>query len=74
MGTSKSYKMGPGWESRNTPSGNTKASRGAVVKSEGTAMSGKGDFGRSGMKNSSRQKSKQISGGGAKNKGPYGRS
>lgn len=74
MGSSKSFRAAPGWESQNTPRGKSKVSGGPVVKPEGTHMSGSNDYGRMGMKNSARNKSKQISGGSAKNKGPYGRS
>lgn len=70
MGTSKSYRGGPGWEPRNTPGKATKPSKGSKSTAEGTHMSG-GQSGRTGMKNTARKKSK--SGGmSAKNPGPHG--
>lgn len=73
MGKSKSYRNGPGWQSRNTPGAATKASRGAVVHAEGTHMSGSDEYGRGGMGKSARSKSKagRMP---AKNSSPYGRS
>ena len=40
MGTSKTYRKGPGWEARNTPGAEPKVSKGAIVNAEGTHMSG----------------------------------
>jgi hypothetical protein len=70
MGSSKSYRGGPGFQEQNTPRGKTKVSKGSVVKPEGTATSSKTM--REGVK-STAGKSKS-SHGPAKNAGPYGRS
>lgn len=50
MGMSKSYRGTPGWEKRNTPGAAPKVSKGAVVKAEGTHMSGEDEHGRKGSK------------------------
>ena len=71
MGQSKSWKAAPGWESRNTPRGETKVSKGAVVNAEGTHQSGNDDSGRAGMKRSTKSSSSEKSG---KTKGIYGQS
>ena len=68
MGKSKSWRAGPGWESRNTPGGDPKVSKGAVVKAEGTHMSG-GGYGRKGHGGRNKSKSGKM---GAKNPGPHG--
>lgn len=57
MGTSKSYKEGPGWEDRNTPGADSKISKGSKSAAEGTHMSGEDDWGRKGMSNTARKKS-----------------
>ena len=58
MGTSKSFRGGPGWQGRNTPGKATKASKGSHSTAEGTHTSGYDDSGRAGMKNTARRKSK----------------
>lgn len=71
MGTSKTFRAGPGWEKRNTPGAAPKVSKGAIVHAEGTHMSGADEYGRMGMRKGTRKKSKhgKMS---AKNPGPHG--
>lgn len=71
MGSSTSHRKGPQWTGRNTPGANPKVSKGAVVKAEGTHMSGATDEGRKGMP--AKARSKSMSGRKpAKNTGPHG--
>ena len=58
MGTSKTYRAGPGWEKRNTPGAAPKVSKGAIVHAEGTHMSGYDESGRKGLRKGTRQKSR----------------
>ena len=71
MGSSKTFRAPPSWQARNTPGGKTYPSKGAVVKAEGTHMSGSHDYGRKGMKKGARNKSKSGMTS-AKNPGPHG--
>jgi len=59
MGSSKSYRGGPGWTKKDvTPSGGYTPSKGSKSSAEGTHQSGENDFGRKGMSNTARKKSK----------------
>lgn len=74
MGTSKTYRAGPGYQKANTPGQKADAkmsySKGSKSTAEGTHMSsgGGGRAGHGGRNKSSSSRS------GAKNVGPYGRS
>lgn len=77
MGTSKTYKNGPGWAEPNTPGNIENAkksiSKGPIVTAEGTHSSGAEESSRGGLKAkaSTRYKSGKIS---LKSNGIYGQS
>lgn len=73
MGSSKTFRGSPGYESRNTPGAEPKVSKGAIVRAEGTHTSGYDQSGRKGLRSGARQKSRSGMTA-AKNSGPYGRS
>lgn len=74
MGSSKSHRGGASWQSKNTPGGPEKISKGyRQVPYEGTLMSGEDHSGRKGMPASARNKSSHSSTP-VKNGNPYGRS
>jgi len=64
MGTSKSYHRGPDWTKGTHPGmGETPtASKGGRKSPEGSHESGSGDWGRKGMSNTARKKSKAFTG------------
>lgn len=73
MGTSKTHRGAPGWQSNNTVGGaSAKVSRGNVVNCEGTHMSGS-NGGRAGLRKGSRMKSRSSKGS-LKSAGIYGQS
>jgi hypothetical protein len=64
MGSSKSFRKGPGWQGVNTNRGpESPYSKGNVVNPEGTFISG-GETGRSGMSKKARDKSSSSRKGG----------
>ncbi len=70
MGSSRTYRKPPGWESRNTPGAEPKVSKGAIMKPEGTVMSGYDESGqKAGHGARNKSKSGMMS---AKNPGPHG--
>lgn len=73
MGASKTFRQGPGWQGVNTNRGAEKSySKGAIVRAEGTHMSG-GEGGRKGAK-SQGAKSKSVTGPQAMKAGKYTKS
>lgn len=72
MGSSKTYRGAPGWEPKNTPRGENKVSKGAIVNAEGTHQSGSNDYGRKGLRSGARMKSR--SGMKSAKSGTYGQS
>ena len=58
MGSSKTFRKSPGWAENITPRGKYSPSKGSKSSAEGTHQSGENDWGRKGMSNIARKKSK----------------